>query len=117
MAAVNSTQILEAGIILSETSLDASNTFANNGSQFIYFKNTSGATRNVNVIVQTTSVDSELFGNLTKSSPTSKSVTNGSTCLIGPFPVEAYNDTSGNVTFSITPHSADPPASVAILFV
>jgi len=116
MAVVNSTQILEAGIIITETSIGTTNTFANTGSQFIYFKNTSGSSRNVNVSVQTTQVDSQIYGNLTKTNPTSKTVANGQTCLIGPFPTEAYNDNSGNVTFTVTPYSADPPASVAILF-
>ena len=116
MAVVNSTQIVEAGIIVSTSQIGASNTFANNGSQFIYYSNTSGGTKNVNVSVQTTSVNSVLFGNLTKSTPTSKAVANGETCLIGPFPVEAYNDTDGNVTFSVTPYAAEPAESVAILF-
>ena len=31
-----------------------------------------------------------------------KVVTAGQTILIGPFPPEAFNDTSGNVTFAVT---------------
>jgi hypothetical protein len=116
MAELSNIEILEAGIIVSTTSLDASNTFNNTGSQFIYFKNSSGVTKNINVTVQTTTVTSELYGNLTKTNPTTKSVANGETCLIGPFPVEAYNDTSGDVTFGITPYSAEAQDAAAILY-
>jgi len=116
MAALSNTQILEAGIIVSSTTLGASNTFNNTGSEFIYFKNTSGVTKNINVTVQTTTVESVLYGNLTKTNPTTKSVPNGETCLIGPFAVEAYNDTDGNVTFGITPYSAEATDNAAVLY-
>lgn len=117
MAVISSTQILEAGIIVSTTTIEASNTFSNTGSQFIYFKNTSGVSKNINVTVQTTAIDSPLYGNLTKTTPTTKSVANGETCLMGPFPVEAYNDSSGNVTFGITPLPGEGSSdAVAILY-
>jgi hypothetical protein len=116
MAALSNTQILEAGIIVATTSLEASNTFSNTGSQFIYFKNTSGVTKNINVTVTTTTVTSELYGNLIKTNPTTKAVANGETCLIGPFAVEAYNNTSGNVTFGITPYNAEAQDAAAILY-
>jgi hypothetical protein len=36
---------------------------------------------------------------------------------MGPFPVEAYNDSSGNVTFGITPLPAEGSSdAVAILY-
>lgn len=116
MAALNSTQIKEAGIIVSTSQIDASNTFNNTGLEFIYFKNTSGVTKNINVTVVTTTVDSELYGNLIKTNPTTKAVANGETCLIGPFPVEAYNNSSGNVTFGITPYNAEQSDAAAILY-
>jgi|TARA_R100001594_G_scaffold27813_1_gene52795 hypothetical protein len=116
MATLTSTQITEDGIIVSGTTLDASNTFANTGKEFIYYENTSGVSKVVTITVQVTSVDDPIYGDLTKAN-TTKTVANGEVALIGPFPVEAYNDTDQETTFGITPYDAAARDTAQILYV
>tara|TARA_R100000664_G_scaffold10314_1_gene17088 strand:+ start:2864 stop:3214 length:351 start_codon:yes stop_codon:yes gene_type:complete len=116
MATLTSTQITEDGIAVSGTTLDASNTFTNTGKEFIYFANDSGVTKTITVTAQTTSVDDPLYGELTKANAT-LAVANGATALIGPFAVEAYNDTNQETTFAITPYDAADRDSAQILYV
>ena len=116
MASLISQQITESGIIPTTTVLTASNTFTNTGRQFIYYKNASGESKTITVTTQVTSIDSPLFGDTTKANAT-QVVANGEIAYIGPFPVEAYNDTDQLVTFAITAYDAAAPDSAAILYI
>lgn len=116
MATLTSTQITEEGIAVSGTTLDASNTFTNTGKEFIYYTNSSGVSKTITVTAQTTSVDDPIYGELTKANATLV-VANGATALIGPFAVEAYNDTSQDTTFAITPYDAAARDTAQILYV
>ena len=97
------------------TTLDEANTFTNTGKQFIYFKNSSGVEKTITVTTQVTSIDSPLYGDTTKANAT-QVVANGEIAYIGPFPVEAYNDTDQLVSFAITPYDGGSPDSAAILY-
>ena len=112
MASLISQQIIEGGIVPTTTTLDASNTFTNTGKQFIYYNNASGESKTITVTTQ----DSPLFGDTTKANAT-QVVANGEIAYIGPFPVEAYNDTDQLVTFAITAYDAAAPDSAAILYI
>lgn len=113
MALISSQRIVEAGIVPTMTNIEASNTFVNNGYQFLYYKNTSGVTKTITVTAQVTSIRSPLYGDITKGDAV-KVVANGEDCMIGPFSVEAYNDDDGLATFAITPfNEAD---EVGLLF-
>lgn len=101
MATLNSQQIIEDGVVPTMTTLDASNTFVNTGKEFILYKNTTASSKTMTITAQVTSIDSPIYGDITKSDAV-KVVTAGQTILIGPFPPEAFNDTSGNVTFAVT---------------
>ena len=115
MASLISQQITESGIVPTTTSLDASNTFTNTGQQFIYYTNSSGDTKTITVTTEVTSIESPIYGEITKANAT-QAVGNGETAYIGPFPPEAYNDTDQLVTFAITPYDALALDEAAILY-
>tara|TARA_R100000458_G_C8237081_1_gene217131 strand:- start:504 stop:851 length:348 start_codon:yes stop_codon:yes gene_type:complete len=115
MAAITSTQITEDGIIVSPTTLDASNTFVNTGKEFIYYNNSSGSSKTITVTAQVTTIDSSIYGEVTKTNVT-KVVANGETALVGPFSTEAFNDSSGNCNFAITSYVEGEDAA-AILYI
>ena len=114
MAAITSQQITEAGLEPTFTVVESSSTFVNTGKEFILYTNSSGESKTIGVTAQVTSVDSPLFGTLTKSNAV-KVVANGETALIGPFEPSAFNDSDQNCTFTITPFS-EGTDSVAILY-
>ena len=115
MASLISQQITESGIVPTTTVLGEENTFTNTGLEFIYYTNSSGDTKTITVTAEVTSIDSPLYGEITKSNAT-QAVADGETAYIGPFPPEAYNDTDQLVTFAITPYDGGDPDSAAILY-
>ena len=115
MANLVNQQIIEAGLIPTRTILDASNTLTNSGKEFIYYTNSSGGSKVITITAEVTNVDSIMFGVLTKANAV-KTIANGETIMIGPFPVSAYNATDNLVTFSITPYNAEARDQASILF-
>ena len=115
MASLTSQQITESGIVPTTTSLGETNTFTNTGKEFIYYTNSSGDSKTITVTTQVTSIDSPIYGDTTKADAT-QVVADGETAYIGPFAVEAYNDTAQEVTFAITPYDGGSPDSAAILY-
>lgn len=114
MATISSQQITEAGLVPTLTTLTESDDFVNTGKEFIFYRNSSGESKTITVTAQVTSVNSPIFGTLTKSNA-SKVVTNGQTVMIGPFEPSAFNDSDQKCTFAITPFS-EGTDSVAILY-
>tara|TARA_R110001583_G_scaffold8915_1_gene42096 strand:- start:15947 stop:16291 length:345 start_codon:yes stop_codon:yes gene_type:complete len=114
MATLNSQRIIEAGKIPALTTLDASNNFLNTGSQFIYYSNRSGGSQTITITAVVTSIKSPLYGDIVKNDAVIV-VPNGSIGMIGPFPVEAYNDVDGLTAFAITPSSGTDEAAILFL--
>ena len=114
MATITPQQITETGLAATLTVVEASDVFSNDGKTFIYFKNDSGEAKTITVTTQVTSVDNQLYGDLTKANAT-QVVANGATAFIGPFPVSAYNSEDSEVTFAITPYD-EGVDEVAILY-
>ena len=114
MVTINSQQITEAGLVPTRTIVTSSDDFVNTGKEFIFYRNSSGESKTITVTAQVTSVNSPIFGTLTKSNA-SKVVTNGQTVMIGPFEPSAFNDSDQKCTFAITPFS-EGTDSVAILY-
>lgn len=116
MANLTNQQIIEDGIIVVDTILDATNTFTNSGREFILYKNISGVNKIIKIDTVLTTIDIPTFGDLTKSNA-SKQVLNGESVTIGPFPTAAYNGTDGIVSFQITPYDAETRDSASVLFI
>lgn len=101
MATITAQKISEDGLAFAAGELvDLENKFSNSGKEFIYFKNGSGGSQTITITAETTSVESPVFGDLTKGNA-SLSVADASIGLIGPFAVAAFNDGDGNVTFTV----------------
>ena len=116
MATIVSQRIIEEGLIPTLSTLSAeSNNFMNDGKSFIYYANSSGSSKTITITSQITTIDNPMYGDLTKTNAT-KTVANGETVLIGPFPVSAYNDSEGLTTFAITSYVEGEDA-VAILYI
>lgn len=114
MATLVSQRVTEDGKIAATTTLDATNNFLNTGAEFIFFENRSGSTKTITVTTQVTSIRSPLYGDIVKNDATI-SVANGEIAMIGPFPVEAYNDDEGLTIFAITPSALTDKAGVFYL--
>lgn len=94
MATLTKQALSRAGLNPTLSTLGTSNDFANNGKIFLYIKNASGGARTVTLDIQQT-VDSQAVTDRTVAIP------DGEFRLIGPFPIAAYNDGSGNCNFSL----------------
>ena len=114
MALISSQSIVEEGSALTLTALAAtSNTFTNSGKEFIYIENGGGGDVTLTVVTQVTSVDNELYGELTKGNSVVL-VGAGTIAMVGPFPVTPYNGTDSAVTFTVTSTTS---VNVAILYI
>jgi len=97
-SALTVSTVARAGINI--TDLDAAanadgNFFTNTGHEFLYFSNGDGSPTTVTLVYSATT-DGQAITNKTVSVPAGKAM------LIGPFPVDLYNDSNGrmNVTYS-----------------
>ena len=114
MALISSQSIVEEGLAVTLTALAAtSNTFTNSGKEFIYIENGGGGDVTLTVVTQVTSVDNELYGELTKGNSVVL-VGAGTIAMVGPFPVTPYNGTDAAVTFTVTSTTS---VNVAILYI
>ena len=112
MALIDSQIIIEAGIKPTFTSLAAlSNTFTNDGREFIAVHYVGEGTIDLSVAVTFTEIDIQGYGDLEKASP-SVNLSTGQWGYIGPFPTSAYSDLDGLATFTVTAFAG---VSVAIL--
>jgi hypothetical protein len=76
-------------------------TFANDGATFLVVRNSSASTVNVRVAVQTSEVNVTGYGRVSLTDAV-VATNAGSHNIIGPFPVNRYNDSSGLVTATIS---------------
>jgi len=114
MALISSQSIIEEGLAVSLTALAAtSNTFTNSGKEFIYIENDGGGDVTITVVTEVTSVENELYGELTKSN-VELLVGGGTSAMLGTFPVTPYNGTDSAVTFTVTSTTS---VNVAILYI
>lgn len=70
--------------------------FANNGKVLLWLKNTDGSTATVTVTAQQASVSKPGFGSLTKSNAAVTVPATTGERVLGPFPIDAFNNSSGN---------------------
>ena len=114
MALISSQSIVEEGLAVTLTALAAtSNTFTNSGKEFIYIENGGGGDVTLTVVTEVTSVENELYGELTKGNSV-QTVAGGTIAMVGPFPVTPYNGTDSAVTFTVTSTTS---VNVAILYI
>ena len=113
MATFSAEELNESGIatltynVASETGDD----FANSGSTFIAVNNEGGETITLTVTAQDTSIESPIYGTLSKANA-SLIVLAGRIGFIGPFKPPAYNNGSGNVEITYSTHTS---VSVAVV--
>ena len=86
--------------------------FANNGNIVLYIKNTNAAARTVTVAAQSTSYTKAGFGSLTKSNAAVVVPATTGERVLGPFPIDAFNNASGNCQIT---YSAETGVTVAII--
>ena len=105
MSLLSNKSISETGEIQTLDALtEVSNTFENGGNEFIFVENTSESSITLTVTTLTTTVENPLFGALTKTNP-SITIAAGATATLGTFPVAAYNDENGIVTFVVSAYA------------
>ena len=102
MATLVRQRIIEEGLVPTKTTLGETNDFANTGREFILYTNSSGESKTITVTTEVETVDSPTWGDLTKSDAENV-VVNGATVVMGPFPVDSYNDSDGMTAFTVTP--------------
>ncbi len=102
MATIIAQKIVQSGLIPTYSAASvAGDKIANTGIQYFHIKNGSGATITANVIPVVTVVIDPLLGKLVKQTA-SLALTAGQSGFLGPFEVDAFNDTSGNITITCT---------------
>jgi hypothetical protein len=105
MAAMTIQSLAEAGATITYSAVSSSDTIADDGTQrtFLHVKNGGGSSINVTITAQQTSRSVPGMGAMTKSNQV-VAVGAGAEKMIGPFPPDAYKDSSGlvNVAYSAT---------------
>jgi hypothetical protein len=86
--------------------------FANNGEIVLHIKNTNASARTVTVTAQNTSVSKPGMGSLTKANASVSVPGTTGERFLGPFPTDAFNDSSGNCQITYT---AETGVTVAVL--
>lgn len=102
MATISEQTFDEAGTDLTLTAAaSGGDDFANQGQQFLVIKNGDASSKTVTVTAQNTSFESSTYGNAVKENQ-SLAVAAGSVGVMGPFPVQAFNDSNGKaqITYS-----------------
>ena len=114
MAELTVQQITEAGGVATYVSAAADgDTADNNGNMFLHIKNGSGGSITVTITAVTTSVDSGMYGDLTKANA-SIAIAGSAEAFIGGFAPAAFND--GNSEIAIT-YSGVTSLTIAALYV
>ena len=100
MATLTVQTITESGKVATYASCEGGgDVVENDGSVFLHLKNASGGELTVTITAQTTTVDTSLYGDLTKANATQAIAASGE-AFIGPFPPSAYNNTSSQIAIT-----------------
>ena len=115
MAELTVQQISEAGGAATYVAATAGDgdTADNNGNMFLHIKNGGGGSITVTITALTTSVDSGLYGDLTKANAT-VAIAGGTEAFIGGFAPAAFNDGDGEVAIT---YSGVTSLTIAALYV
>ena len=111
MATLTVQTIVQDGLTVTKTVLYDDNLFDNSGNYFLLYTNSSGGSQNLTFTAVTTSIDSPIYGSLTKGNIVF-AVANGDTVTVGPFPPTIFNNSSGQVSFSISNRTAGDSAAL-----
>ena len=102
MAELTVQQVTEAGGAATYISATAEgDTADNNGNMFLHIKNGGGGSITATITALTTSVDSGMYGDLTKANAT-VTLTAGTEAFIGGFAPAAFNDGDGEIAITYT---------------
>ena len=100
MATLTAQQITQAGLKPTTVTPDAGgDKLANTGEQFFHVENESGSSITATVVPVVTTVVDPLLGTLKKENAV-LSLSAGEDGFLGPFEVDAFNDTDGNITIT-----------------
>ena len=100
MALLTAQKISESGLTATYTAAGGSGDLLDNsGLEFLHVKNGSESGIAVTVTAQVTSVESELYGPLTKSNVVGD-IAAGAEEFIGPFATAAYNNSDGQIAIT-----------------
>ena len=100
MATLTAQQITQAGLNPATVTPDAGgDKLANTGEQFFHVENASGSAITATVVPVVTTVVDPLLGTLKKENAV-LSLSAGEDGFLGPFEVDAFNDTDGNITIT-----------------
>jgi len=114
MAELTVQQITEAGGAATYVSAaGGGDTADNNGNMFLHIKNGSGGEITVTITAVTTSVDSGMYGDLTKANAII-AIAGGAQAFIGGFAPAAFNDGNGEVAIT---YSGVTSLTIAALYV
>ena len=114
MAELTIQQITEAGGRVTYTAAaEAGDTADNGGNTFLHIKNGGGSEVTVTITAQTVSVDSSIYGDLTKANAT-VTIAGSGEAFIGPFKAPAFNDSNGEIAITYT---AVTSVTIAALFI
>ena len=115
MAELTLQQITEAGDSgVTYTSAEAGGDTADNGgTTFLHIKNGSGESITVTITAETTSVDSNIYGDLTKANA-SIVVSASGEAFIGPFKPSAFNNNDGEIAIT---YSGVTSLTIAALYI
>ena len=114
MAELTVQQITEAGGAATYVSTaGGGDTADNNGNMFLHIKNGSGGEITVTITAVTTSVDSGVYGDLTKANATI-AIAGSAEAFIGGFAPAAFNDGNGEVAIT---YSGVTSLTIAALYV
>ena len=113
MAELTIQQITEAGGSVTYTAANSGGDTADNGGgTFLHIKNGGGSEITVTITAQTTSVDSSIYGDLTKANASIAVAASGE-AFIGPFKPSAFNNANGEIAIT---YSAVESVTIAALY-
>jgi len=114
MAELTVQQVTEAGGAATYVSAtEGGDTADNNGNMFLHIKNGSGGEITVTIAALTTSVDSGMYGDLTKANATI-AIAGGAEAFIGGFAPAAFNNGNGEIAIT---YSEVTSLTIAALYV
>ena len=100
MATLTVQTITESGKVATYASCEGGgDVVENDGTVFLHLKNGSGGEITVTITAQTTSIDSSLYGDLTKANATQAIAASGE-AFIGPFAPIAYNNSDAQIAIT-----------------
>ena len=114
MAELTIQQITEAGgSVTYSAAAGGGDTADNGGSTFLNIKNGGGSEITVTITAQTTSVESSIYGDLTKANASIAIAASGE-AFIGPFKPSSFNNTDGEIAIT---YSGVTSVTIAALYI